>query len=113
MSFASEKQMKIRIQDHEIRLINLRTRMPFKYGIATMVCVPQLFVRLHVEVAGRKTLGISADLLPPKWFTKDLAKPLEKEIDEMLLVIQHALKLSEGLEGADPFEIWQQLYERQ
>jgi hypothetical protein len=105
--------MKIKIQDHEIRLINLRTRMPFKYGIATMVSVPHLFVRLEVEVAGRKTVGISADLLPPKWFTKDPAKPVEKEIDEMLLVIQQALKLSEGLEGADTFEIWQQLYERQ
>jgi hypothetical protein len=105
--------MKIKIQDHEIRLINLRTRMPFKYGIATMVSVPQLFVRLQVEVAGRKTVGISADLLPPKWFTKDPAKPVEDEIDEMLLVIQNALKLSQGLEAADAFEIWQQLYESQ
>jgi len=105
--------MKIKIQDHEIRLINLRTRMPFKYGIATMVSVPQLFVRLQVEVAGRLNVGISADLLPPKWFTKDPAKPVEKEIEEMVLVIQHALKVSEELNGADAFEIWQQLYERQ
>ncbi|MEO8429445.1 MAG: hypothetical protein ABI651_20320, partial [Verrucomicrobiota bacterium] len=96
-----------------IRLMNLRTRMPFKYGIATMVSVPQLFVRLQVEVAGRTTVGISADLLPPKWFTKDPAKSVEKEVEEMLSVIQHALKFSEGLEGADAFEIWQQLYEKQ
>src|SRR5438477_638609 len=79
--------MKLRIQDHEVRLINLRTRMPFKYGIATMVCVPQLFVRLQVEVAGRKALGMSADLLP--------AEPLGR------IIVRHTIGLSDPLADSD------------
>jgi hypothetical protein len=33
--------MKVRILEGETRLINLRTRMPFKYGIATMTDTTQ------------------------------------------------------------------------
>jgi hypothetical protein len=79
--------MAVRILDGDIHLIHLKTRMPFKYGIATMTEAPHASIRLRVEVDGVVETGISADLLPPKWFTKDPARPIDKEIDEMLLVI--------------------------
>jgi hypothetical protein len=63
--------MPIRILAGDIHLIDLKTRLPFKYGIATMTQAPQAFVRLHVEVEGRTAQGVSADLLPPRWFTKN------------------------------------------
>ena len=44
--------MSVRIVEGETRLINLRTRMPFKYGIATMTDVPYAFLRLAVEIDG-------------------------------------------------------------
>ena len=103
----------IQIERHDLHLVNLRTRMPFRYGIATMTEVPYLFVRLWVSVEGRKSIGVSADLLPPKWFTKDAAKPLDAEIAEMLRVIRHALSIAAGLRGRTAFEVWHELYTAQ
>ena len=103
----------MQIERYDLHLTNLRTRMPFRYGIATMTEVPHLFVRLWVSTEGKSSVGISADLLPPKWFTKDAAKPLDEEIAEMLRVIRHALSIAVDLRGRDAFEIWQQLYRAQ
>ena len=105
--------MKIHIRHGDIHLIHLRTRLPFKYGIATMTDVPQAFVRLWVEVGGKPVQGIASDLLPPKWFTKDPAKPITEEVAEMLQVIQNAVTLATGLEGATAFDLWRELYAAQ
>ena len=78
-----------------------------------MTRVPQVFVRLWVEMDGQTSVGISADLLPPKWFTKDPAKRVEEEIDEMLRVIRHALVTAKGLQGESAFGIWRDLYAAQ
>ena len=42
--------MSIEILDGDIHLIDLETRLPFKYGIATMTEAPHAFVRLQVRV---------------------------------------------------------------
>jgi hypothetical protein len=105
--------MRVRINEGDIHLTHLRTRMPFKYGIATMTGMPMVFVRVHVEVDGRQSLGMSADLLPPKWFTKDPARALDDEIREMGDVIGQAVKLATGLEADSPFAAWKGLYEWQ
>src|SRR5579862_371902 len=105
--------MKIKICETDIHLLDLRTRMPFKYGIATMTEMPMAFVRARVEVAGRQSLGISTDLLPPKWFTKDPSRFIEGELMEMLAVIEKAAQFSIGMEGETPFHIWRELYEAQ
>ncbi|MBI4324861.1 MAG: hypothetical protein HY674_06310 [Chloroflexi bacterium] len=102
--------MKIQIRRGDIHLVQLRTRLPFKYGIATMTDVPQAFVRLWVEVGGQPVQGIASDLLPPKWFTKDPAKPIAEEVAEMLRVIQNAVTLATGLEGETAFDLWHELY---
>jgi len=105
--------MQIRIRRFDIHRIDLRTRMPFRYGIATMTEVPEVFVRLWVEIDGKEWTGVASDCLPPKWFTKIPGKPLAAEIDEMLRVIQNALALAVDLRGSSAFEVWQQLYEAQ
>jgi hypothetical protein len=105
--------MTIRILHGDIHLIDLQTRLPFKYGIATMTRAPQAFVRLLVDVDGRESTGIAADLLPPKWFTKIADKPLEAEISEMLEVILHAVAYASGITGQTAFEVWQAVFEFQ
>src|SRR5262245_18239453 len=102
--------MAIRILHGDVHLIDLQTRLPFKYGIATMTRAPQAFVRRMVEVDGRPATGISADLLPPKWFTKIAEKPLDEEISEMLDVIDHAVGCSAGMTGPCAFDIWEELF---
>ncbi|MAG92139.1 MAG: hypothetical protein CMJ48_00090 [Planctomycetaceae bacterium] len=105
--------MTVEILRGDIHLIDLRTRIPFKYGIATMTAPPHAFVRMFVRVDGREHVGIAADHLPPKWFTKDPDRGLDDEIDEMLLVVEHAVEIAAGLRGESAFDLWQQLYAAQ
>lgn len=105
--------MTMRLRDCDIHLVNLRTRMPFKYGIATMTRMPMAFVRVLAEINGKIATGVSSDLLPPKWFTKDPSKPVADEIADMLAVIQSAAKLARGMDAETPFALWQQLYQAQ
>ena len=80
--------MRVHLRDCDIHLISLRTRMPFRYGIATMTEAPHALVRLRTEVDGKLATGVAADHLPPKWFTKDPTRPIGDEVDEMLRVIE-------------------------
>jgi hypothetical protein len=105
--------MNIHIHHGDVFLLDVRTRLPFRYGIVTMTRTPHAFVRIRLEVDGKPAAGIAADHLPPKWFTKDPAKPIEEEIEEMLRVITHALELVAGMRAASPFEAWRQLNEAQ
>src|SRR5207245_396926 len=101
------------LEGGDIHLLDIRTRMPFKYGIATMTQSPQAFVRVWLTVDGQPLHGAAADGLPPKWFTKDPHKPIEDEVEEMLGVIERALSHARDLKAETPFEAWRQLYAAQ
>ena len=104
----------LRVCEADLHLHNLHTRMPFKYGIATMTHMPMAFVRVALEVNGRPpVLGVAADLLPPKWFTKDPARDVLDEIHEMLDVIETALETAEGQNAPSVFDLWLHLYDSQ
>jgi L-alanine-DL-glutamate epimerase-like enolase superfamily enzyme len=92
-----------------------RTRFPFRYGIASMTEVPHLFVRTSVTVAGKSSVGLSSEGLPPKWFTKNPATTFEQDLPEMLHVISHAAKLAEQVAQSPVlfFDFWHQLYRQQ
>jgi len=90
-----------------------RTRFPFRYGIASMTDVPHLFVRTRVTVAEKSSYGLSAEGLPPKWFTKNPATTFEQDLPEMLQVISHAAKLAERTAPVTFFELWRELYRQQ
>jgi hypothetical protein len=68
--------------------------MPFRFGITTMTRVPHLFLQAQVEIDGRLHTGVSADHLPPKWFTKDPASLYRDDVADMLTVIAHACELA-------------------
>lgn len=104
---------RVRILKGDLHLVDLRTRMPFRYGIAVMTHTPHAFLRLQVEVDGRPARGIAADHLPPRWFTKDPSQSPEDEVAGMLRVIEKALELAAGLEGESAFQVWLDLYRAQ
>lgn len=97
----------------ELFRTQLKARMPFRYGIATMTEVPHVFLRLAFDFGGKQSAGISADHLPPKWFTKDPNRALGEEIDEMLTVIRAAVAHARGIKAATPFAFWRALYDAQ
>lgn len=105
--------MPLTVREGDIHLADLQTRMPFRYGIATMTRMPMAFVRVALDLDGRTVFGVAADLLPPKWFTKDPNRDPDLEVREMLAVIARTLEISIGVRGESPFEIWQELYETQ
>jgi hypothetical protein len=103
----------IRILEGDLHLIDLKTRMPFRYGIATMTHTPHAFVRLRVEVGDRTAAGIAADHLPPRWFEKDPSRSPAEEVERMLGSIEHALVAARGLSGPSAFEVWRQIHQEQ
>ncbi len=104
----------IRVLAADFYQIDLHTRIPFHYGIATLTETPHLIMRLRVDVDGKLSEGLAADNLVPKWFSKDAAQTYNEELAAMLDVIsmatQHALQT-----GSAPtvFRLWQHVYAAQ
>ena len=104
----------IQIKEIDLRVQNMRTRMPFKFGISTMTAVPHLVLAMVLEVDGRTGRGASADHLPPKWFTKNPETSLEDEVGDMIAVIRHASDAALNVGPApDLFTLWLELYQAQ
>ena len=106
--------MSISVQKIGLHVLNMKTRMPFRYGIASLVAVPHLFVRLEADINGSRGVGISAEGLPPKWFTKYADTSFSDDLCEMLAVIRQACALAEGAPPADSvFAFWVRLHDQQ
>src|SRR5262245_609257 len=105
--------MALRVREFDLRRVDVKLRMPFRYGIATMTEGPVVFAHLRMEVDGTVVSGVSSDLLPPKWFTKVPTKPIKEELAEMLLVIRRAGDAVVGMRDKTPFGLWLKLHHRQ
>lgn len=106
--------MSIAIRSTDFRLLNMRTRMPFRYGIVTLTRLPHLFVEITAEVDGKTVTGGAADHLPPKWFTKDPDADFRDELAAMFHVIESAFGFAEQI-GEQPTvcDLWQRVYAEQ
>jgi hypothetical protein len=104
---------RLAIKDVELYMRNVRTRMPFKYGVATLTSVPILHLKLTAELAdGTAAVGYAADILPPKWFDKDPDKEYEQNVEDLLLMARSAAT-AYGEAAATPrsvFDIWRDGY---
>ncbi|HUG21638.1 hypothetical protein [Piscinibacter sp.] len=58
-------------------------RLPFRFGAATVTHCPQAFVRVEAEVAGRRVVGATAELMVPKWFDKSPALTHEQNFEQL------------------------------
>lgn len=103
----------ISLKDVRFYMRNVRTRMPFKYGVAVLTSVPILHVVARGELAdGTPVEGVAADILPPKWFDKDPDKDYEGNVDDLLFAARAAMAAyREAAREPRPFfEIWQEGY---
>ena len=106
--------MKISVQDIHLNVLNMKTRMPFRYGIASLESVPHLFLRVTAAVDGATAVGVAAEGLPPKWFTKNPDTTFAEDLDEMLAVIRQAVAFALDMPAAaTPFDLWHEVYLRQ
>ena len=65
----------IAVESVELRVLNMRTRMPFRYGIATLTAVPHLLLRLRARIDGHSHQGQAAEGLPPSGSPKTPRHP--------------------------------------
>lgn len=106
--------MSITIDNIQMHVLNMRTRFPFKYGIASLVALPHLFVRVEADVDGSPAVGVAADGLAPKWFTKNPETRFETDLVDMFEVIEKASALALGAGTADSvFDLWMKVHEAQ
>jgi hypothetical protein len=107
--------MKLRVQRIDFYRIDMQTRFPFRYGIASMSEFPHLMVHADVEIDGQHCSGIAADGLAPKWFTKNPTTQYEEDdLPAMLRVIRHAADLAVELDWQPSlFQWWWELYNAQ
>ncbi|MDQ8198038.1 enolase C-terminal domain-like protein [Pelagicoccus enzymogenes] len=106
----------IRLLEQRIHFSTISTRMPFRYGIATMTRLPIAFVFLKFqfgESRSESAWGMASDLLPPRWFKKDPNLAPEAEIAELKAVLNKAIETATGLRTETPFAFWDQLYRAQ
>ena len=94
-------------------LRNLRTRLPFRYGVVTLTHFPLLHLAVDVEAAdGRRARGFAADNLPPKWFDKDPARTFRDNVEDELRAIRaaQAAYLDAARTPRPVFDVWQDAY---
>ena len=63
---------------------DVRLRMPFRFGSATLTQAPQAFVRARIRLEnGKESEGAAAELLAPKWFDKDPQLTNEENFEQL------------------------------
>ncbi len=104
--------MTFTIESFQFHVLPMRTRFPFKYGIASMNALPHLFVSASLVVDGKAVSGLASEGLPPKWFTKQPETPFENDLAEMIAVIQNASRIGRlaAEKETDFFAWWRNLY---
>lgn len=106
--------MSLRVKKTEIFLVNLNSRLPFRYGIAVMKGLPHCVVHVHLEDENGTHIGVAADNLAPKWFTKNPETAFRQDADEMIRVIENACSATEAAGKQDAvFALWRTMFEKQ
>ena len=106
--------MACRMLSASVRVVNARTRLPFRFGMGTLTALPHLLIEVQAEFDGERVRAVAAEGLVPKWFTKHAETSYAEDLAALFEVIQRALESGVELgEQASPFEFWQELYARQ
>lgn len=105
--------MAFRIDSISFRTRWMKTRFPFKYGIAAMTELPHVFVELGARRGQEPCRGLASEGLPPKWFTKNPETRFEDDLPEMLQCIQHAADCVASTTHESVFEAWKFLHDEQ
>lgn len=96
--------MRLALNESQLGLRNSTTRIPFRYGAASLTRCPQAILRVAIECDGQVQQGFSGDCLPPGWFDKSPDKSFAHQIDDMLRVIALAQAVfADGFHAKTPF----------
>lgn len=103
--------MQFRVVEVAVAEIPCHTRVPFRFGTATLTAAPLLHARVLIEtIDGRHCPGVAADLLVPKWFRKDPATTAAQDQDELRAAVISAAQVLTQAGFHTPFELWRHCY---
>jgi hypothetical protein len=103
------------VEGVHLNVLPMRTRFPFRYGIAALTWVPHVFLTVDLVVGGKFCRGLASEGLAPKWFTKRPEASFEEELAEMVAVIQNACRIGRhaASKPRDFASWWKDLYTEQ
>ena len=113
---AQESTMSFTLRSIAVSTVPMRTRMPFRYGIAKLEALPHVFVKVALESSpdGKLVEGVCAEGLLPKWFEKNPETSGQQDLENMHKVIVHAGELALAAGPFDSaFRFWKDLYDAQ
>ncbi len=91
--------VKLRVREVTFHERPVRLRMPFRFGVVTLTEAPQLFVTARIQFAdGREGVGMSADILAPKWFDKSPDLTNEDNFEQL----REAARIAARIYGEQP-----------
>ena len=103
-----------KIHNIQFHVLNMKSRFPFKYGIASMTSLPHIFASINMETSEGFATGTTSEHLPPKWFTKNKATSFQEDLPDLIKVVTQAGKFASEIFSADSFfSFWTQLYRKQ
>jgi hypothetical protein len=88
---------------------NLRTRLPFRYGVVTLTHFPLLHLAVDVETADGRRGGFAADNLP-KWFGRGSARASATTSPTSSRSSAPRGGTDAGRRPRPVFEVWQEAY---
>lgn len=104
----------ISFQAYDFHVLNMKTRMPFQYGIASLTSLPHLILHAQVEVDGVSQEGAASEGLPPKWFTKNPQTHFNDDLPALIEVIETACAAMVSIGACEsPFQLWKSTFEVQ
>jgi L-alanine-DL-glutamate epimerase-like enolase superfamily enzyme len=106
--------LELRIRSVHFAVSRCRTRLPFRFGIATLTEAPLAIAhlqaqRIDAESSGQIVSGYAGDLLVPKWFEKNPARSAADDVSALMESMRRAAAAVEGSSGS-PFAIWLRSY---
>lgn len=105
--------MNLRVHSFELRVRPCQTRIPFRFGIATLTSAPLALLRLECETAnGQRVCGHASDLLVPKWFEKDPDQSVDTDVRRLMASVNHAGRaiIDATTDAPTVFEAWWRAY---
>ena len=105
-----------RLSVREIQLYErgITLRMPFRFGVVTLTESRQVNVRVRVrDGLGKEAWGMSAELLAPKWFDKNLALSNEDNNNQLRTALRIASALYRDAGSATAFGLFAGCYAEQ
>ena len=102
--------MQLRVTSFDLDVRPCRTRLPFRFGGATVDAAPLLTARLAVQGEGGAEVGLAGDCAMPKWFDKDPARSVEQSSHDLIASARAAAQAYVAHPGGSVFEIWRAVY---